>query len=108
MKSLRKNRLQPAGQPAEFLLGKSLLGVTAATRKELRAPWPDLAVSISRRTVPAARFIKKASGGKTKLIQLMHPGKSGLKDFSLVAVPEHDRGKTPAPNIFTLPDARIA
>ena len=63
-----------------FLLGKSLLGVTAATRKELRAPWPDLAVSISRRTVPAARFIKKASGGMTKLIQLMHPGKSGLKD----------------------------
>lgn len=83
-----------------FLLGKSLLGVTAATRKELRAPWPDLAVSISRRTVPAARFIKKASGGMTKLIQLMHPGKSGLKDFSLAAVPEHDRGKTPAPNIF--------
>lgn len=36
----------------------------------------------------------------TKLIQLMHPGKSGLKDFSLAAVPEHDRGKTPAPNIF--------
>lgn len=36
----------------------------------------------------------------TKLIQLMHPGKSGLKDFSLAAVPEHDQGKTPAPNIF--------
>ena len=96
-KKIDYNRL--ANLP-NFLLGKSLLGVTAATRKELRAPWPDLAVSISRRTVPAARFIKKASGGMTKLIQLMHPGKSGLKDFSLAAVPEHDRGKTPAPNIF--------
>lgn len=96
-KKIDYNRL--ANLP-NFLLGKSLLGVTAATRKELRAPWPDLAVSISRRTVPAARFIKKASGGMTKLIQLMHPGKSGLKDFSLAAVPEHDRGKTSAPNIF--------
>ena len=96
-KNIDYNRL--ANLP-NFLLGRSLLGVTAATRKELQAPWPDLVVSISRRTVSVARFIKKASGGKTKLIQLMHPGKSGLQDFSLAVVPEHDRGKAFAANIF--------
>lgn len=83
-----------------WLLGRSLLGVNSTTKKELQSPWPDLVVSISRRTVPVARFIKKSSKGKTKLIQLMHPGKSGLKEFSLVAVPEHDRGKMSTPNIF--------
>ena len=29
----------------------------------------------------------------------MHPGKTGLKDFDLVIVPEHDKNKTPSSNI---------
>lgn len=108
MKSLRKNRLQPAGQPAEF----------SARQKPARrhCRYPERTAGTLARPgrihQPAdgsgSPFHQKASGGMTKLIQLMHPGKSGLKDFSLAAVPEHDRGKTPAPNIFTLPDARIA
>ena len=82
-----------------FILGKTLLGVTAETKKEINnPPFPDIVVSISRRTVPVARFIKKASQGKTKLVQLMHPGKTGLKEFSLVVVPEHDKNKAYSDN----------
>ena len=84
-----------------FILGKTLLGVTAETKKEINnPPFPDIVVSISRRTVPVARFIKKASQGKTKLVQLMHPGKTGLKEFSLVVVPEHDKNKAYSDNIL--------
>ncbi len=84
-----------------FLLGKSLFSVTAETKKEVsNPPFPDIVVSISRRTVPVARFIRKASRNKTKMVQLMHPGKSGLKEFSLVVVPEHDRNKAQSDNIF--------
>ncbi|MBR1840936.1 MAG: mitochondrial fission ELM1 family protein [Alphaproteobacteria bacterium] len=81
-----------------WIRGKGLLGLTAESKKLLKPPFPDYVLSISRRTVPVARYIKKLSP-QTKLIQLMHPGKTGLSDFSLVVVPEHDRNKKAAPNI---------
>ncbi len=81
-----------------WIRGKTLLGTTTKTRESLNAPFPDYVLSISRRTVPIARYIKKLSP-KTKLIQLMHPGKTGLEDFSLIIVPEHDQNKKFTSNI---------
>lgn len=81
-----------------WLRGRTLLGLTAESRTVISAPYPDFVISVSRRTVPVARYIKKQSP-QTKLVQLMHPGKCGLNDFSLVIVPEHDRNKTHSPNI---------
>ena len=81
-----------------WLRGKSLLGITDESKKRIIPPYPDYVLSISRRTVPIARYIKKHSPN-TKLIQLMHPGKSGLHEFSLVVVPEHDKNKVNSANI---------
>jgi len=81
-----------------WLRGRTLLGLTAESKKIISVPYPDFVLSISRRTVPVARYIKKQSP-QTKLIQLMHPGKCGLEEFSLVVVPEHDRHKKHAANI---------
>lgn len=75
------------------LRGTTLIGISAASKEALKAPYPDLVVSISRRTVPVARHIKKASKNRTKAIQLMHPGNCGINDFDLIFVPEHDRHK---------------
>lgn len=75
-----------------FVRGKTLMGLTAESKKELVAPWPDLVLSISRRTVPVARYVKKQNP-ETKLIQLMYPGETGLDEFSLVLLPEHDKDK---------------
>ena len=75
-----------------FVRGKTLMGLTAESKKEFKAPWPDLVLSISRRTVPVARYIKKQNP-KTKLIQLMYPGETGIDEFSLVLLPEHDKDK---------------
>lgn len=86
-----------AGLP-NFIRGKSLLGLTKESQKQIVAPFPDYVISISRRTVPVARYIKKKSP-QTKLIQLMHPGTTGLNDFDLVVVPEHDKNKKTSPNI---------
>ena len=80
--------------------GASLLGMNKKESSPLEAPYPDLVLSISRRTTPIARWIKKKSKGKTKIIQLIFPGKCGLKDLDLVIVPEHDREKSSAANIF--------
>jgi len=75
-----------------FIRGKTLIGLTSDTKKTLTAPWPDMVLSISRRTVPVARYIKKKNP-ETKLIQIMHPGETGLDEFSLVLLPEHDKDK---------------
>lgn len=82
------------------LRGRSLLGINREKSDVLNAPWPEMVLSISRRTLPVARWIKKQSGGKTKIIQLMHPGKCGLKEIDLVIVSEHDAGKCKGGNFF--------
>lgn len=84
-----------------FIKGAGLLGIVSESRKSLLPPYPDLVIAATRRTAPAARWIKKQSGGKTKIVQLLHPGPgAGLSDFDLIFVPEHDRDKQKSPNII--------
>lgn len=87
-----------------FLKGTTLIGVEKESKNSLVAPFPDLVISASRRTAPIARYIKKKSKNKTKIVQLIHPGNSGLADFDLVFIPEHDAGrrKITKNTIFTL------
>lgn len=55
----------------------------------LEPPWPDLLLSSGRKSIAAARYIKKASGGKTFVAQIQDP-RISPSNFDLVAVPEHD------------------
>ena len=85
----------------------TLAGVTDDTPALLAPPWPDVAVAAGRRAVPVARWIKRQSGGKTRLAQIMFPGRVGAKDFDVIAVPEHDskpRVQT-WPNVVTMTGA---
>jgi hypothetical protein len=93
-------------------------------------PWPDILITSGRKSIAAARFIKKESGGKTFTLHLQDP-RIQPEEFDLVAVPAHDslRGKnvivtgaspnriTPArleearqdfPHLETLPAPRVA
>ncbi|MFI3241016.1 MAG: mitochondrial fission ELM1 family protein [Alphaproteobacteria bacterium] len=70
---------------------KSLIGIKKESKTTISQNFPDLIISASRRTAPVAQWIKKQSP-TTKIIQLMHPGNYGLKDFDLVFVPHHDKG----------------
>lgn len=58
----------------------------------LSPPWPDLLLAGGRKAIAAARYIRKASGGKTFTVFLQDP-KSRLSDFDLVIVPEHDSAR---------------
>ena len=49
--------------------------LTAASRRWLQPPWPDLVIGIGRRTVPVARWIQEQSGGRTNLVRLGHPAR---------------------------------
>jgi len=85
-----------------FLLGARLCGVSAESRRALKAPWPDLVIAAGRRTAPIARYIKKKSQGKSKLVQIMHPGSAGAADFDLICVPAHDLHGTLQENEMTM------
>ena len=81
-----------------IIRGRTLIGLTKDCKKNLIPPYPDIVLSSSRRTAPVARFIKKQNP-KTKLIQLLHIGRCGIKDFAYIFAPEHDNYKYAAPNI---------
>ncbi len=78
--------------------GRTLLGLTKESKINLQAPYPEFVLSASRRTAPVARWIKKKNS-QAKLFQLLHIGRWGIKDFLTIFTPEHDKYKTPAPNI---------
>lgn len=75
-----------------WIKGRSLIGVDLEKSASLAAPYPDIILSTSRRTVSTARYLRKKSGNKSKIVQLMYPsGGVGIKDMELVIVPSHER-----------------
>ena len=90
-----------------ILRGASLTGVAADTRSALSPPWPDVVVAAGRRAAPVARWIKRQSGGKTRLAQIMFPGRVGARDFDVIAVPDHDAksGVKTWPNVISITGA---
>lgn len=81
-----------------FIRGRSLLGLTQESKNNLKDSFPDMVLSSSRRTAPVARWIKKQNP-QTKLIQLLHIGHCGTKEFTKIYVPEHDKHKFSASNM---------
>ncbi len=73
-----------------FVMGKTFGGLTASSRINLVAPWPDVIIAAGRRCSPVARHIKEMNKGATFLVQIMYPGDTGLDEFDLVCVPRHD------------------
>jgi len=84
-----------------WLLGSTSLAIGTEYKKSLQAPWPDVVLSAGRRSFPVARAVKRLSGKKTKIIQLMNPGQSVARFADLVVLPEHDK-KTSGRNTFVV------
>ncbi|HEX7231327.1 MAG TPA: ELM1/GtrOC1 family putative glycosyltransferase [Candidatus Binatia bacterium] len=79
-KRIRYNRLNRC---PNLLLGASKLTVDTQASDPLVAPWPDLVIGASRRSAPVARWIKKQSGGHSRLVHLLH-AQAPLHYFDLV------------------------
>lgn len=69
-----------------------ILGFENASTFEpkLNAPWPDLVLASGRKAIAAARYIKKASKGKSFVVFIQDP-RVNPNQFDLVAVPHHDK-----------------
>ncbi len=57
---------------------------------KLTEPWPDILITSGRKSVAAARYIKKQSHGKTFSVHIQDP-KASADAFDLIAVPQHDK-----------------
>jgi len=83
-----------------LLIGASLRGLSESSKSEIKSPWPDLVIAAGRRSGSVARYIKKQSLDDCCLAQIMNPGDSMIRDFDLVAVPNHDGLLNNSPNII--------
>jgi mitochondrial fission protein ELM1 len=79
-KQLLHNRLN---RIPNLVLGATTLTLDRERSAPLEPPWPDIVIAGSRRSAPVARWIKKRSAGKTRLVHLMHT-QAPLKHFDLV------------------------
>lgn len=75
--------LTPALWPAGF-------GAVDPAGDRLTPPWPDLVIATGRQSVVPALAIKRASAGRTFLVQIQRPGVAPSR-FDLVVTPAHDR-----------------
>jgi hypothetical protein len=67
---------------------------------ELQAPWPDVVIAAGRRLVPLLRYIKKKNP-QCFTVYLMRPD-APLRDFDLLAIPQHDKPKVHPRMVATL------
>lgn len=87
-------------QLPNFLRGGSFIGIAKESVGNLKAPWPKVVLSAGRRSFPVALAIKKLSGGQTKIVQLMNPGKLEEKKCDLLILPLHDNYSGKAKNVM--------
>jgi len=56
-----------------FLQAVTTLSLDPTSAAQFLAPWPDIVIDCGKRSVPIARWVKKQSGGRTRLIHLGRP-----------------------------------
>jgi mitochondrial fission protein ELM1 len=83
-----------------YLIGATLNTVKTSSRIRLRPPWPDIVIASGRRSVAPARWIKRQSGGRAKLVQLGRP-RAPLHIFDLV-ITTAQYGLPEADNVLSL------
>lgn len=64
-------------------LGASRLTLRRGDSDPLEPPWPDLVIAAGQRSAPVARWIRRRSGGRTRLVHLFHT-MAPLRHFDLV------------------------
>jgi mitochondrial fission protein ELM1 len=83
-----------------FLRGLGLTIVSKRSRRLIQPPWPDLVIATGYGSVPVARYIRKQSGGRTRIVHIGNP-RTNTDDFDLqITTPQYAR--KPAPNVLAL------
>ena len=65
------------------LLGATLAGIDTTLSSPLQPPWPQLVITAGRRNEPVARWLRKQSGGRARLVHIGRPW-AALDQFDLI------------------------
>jgi len=84
-------------------LGATLITLDKNSRKQIGPPWPDLVIGVGRRSVPVARYIRKMSGGRAKLVRIGNPRVDPRLFDLVITTPQYLLPA--AANVMTLPVA---
>lgn len=82
-------------------LRSHLTSLDRAKSAALEPPYPDLVIAVGRRSVPVARWIKKQSGGHTRLVHIGRPRAPSAWFDLLITTPQY--GLPGGPNVLELP-----
>ena len=77
----------------------TLAGIDGASAAALAPPWPDLVISAGRRSEPVARWIRRQSGDRTRLVHVGRPW-APLDSYDLIV-------STPQYFLPSLPNVRV-
>lgn len=90
--------LKPGAETARLTIRPSLAHVDTGLSDPLQAPWPDLVVTVGRHLSCVALWLKRQSGGRTR-IALLNAPRGRNRDFDMILVSSlYDIED--APNIF--------
>ena len=96
LKPLEYNQLRKL----PFGRSPSLASLARRARQTIQPPWPDLIIGAGYRFIPIARFVRGASGGRTRIVAIGNP-RGSAEDLDLViTTPQY--GRDPAPNLLAL------
>ena len=84
-----------------ILLGSSKKGLSRKAKESLShlEYLPKVIIAAGRRAAPVSLYLKKKSGNRTKIIQIMNPD-SSHKKFDCIILPRHDRIKKSFTNVI--------
>jgi hypothetical protein len=82
-------------------LGGNLTSLRSQDRAKLQPPFPDLVIGMGRRIVPVARWIKKQSGGRTRIVLLGRKAVGTSANIDLMVSCVHFR-QLPREGLFEL------
>ncbi|MEZ5932249.1 MAG: mitochondrial fission ELM1 family protein [Alphaproteobacteria bacterium] len=69
----RRLVFNPLYRKSNLLLGAGLKSLDVEASDPLDPPWPDLVIASGRRSVPVARWIRRQSRGRTRLVHIGRP-----------------------------------
>jgi len=81
-----------------------LASLDAASRARIARmgpPWPDLVIGVGQRSVPVARWIRAASGGAARIVQIGRPRCHPARLDLVVTTPQY--GVPPGPGVLEMP-----
>jgi hypothetical protein len=86
---LKPVRYRPIGRPFELFRGTGLFGLARDSAATLVPPWPDLVIGAGMRNEPVCRWVREASGGRTRLVHVGRPWSDPPAFDLVVATPQY-------------------